>query len=135
MWRTYSELIRYPTLLDRFKYLKLDGIVGIDTFGHDRFLNQALYTSYEWKKIRNRVIVRDMGCDMALDGYGIYGRVIIHHINPLSIEDIESRNPKVFDMDNLVCVSHMTHEAIHYGDESLLPKDPIERKPGDTRLW
>lgn len=135
MWRTYSELIQYPTLLDRFKYLKLDGIVGIDTFGHDRFLNQALYTSYEWKKIRNRVIVRDMGCDMALDGYGIYGRVIIHHINPLSIEDIESRSSKVFDMDNLVCVSHMTHEAIHYGDESLLPKDPIERKPGDTRLW
>lgn len=135
MWRTYSDLIQYPTLLDRFKYLKLDGIVGIDTFGHDRFLNQALYTSYEWKKIRNRVIVRDMGCDMALDGYGIYGRVIIHHINPLSIEDIESRSSKVFDMDNLVCVSHMTHEAIHYGDESLLPKDPIERKPGDTRLW
>ncbi len=135
MWRTYSELIQYPTLLDRFKYLKLDGIVGIDTFGHDRFLNQALYTSYEWKKIRNRVIVRDMGCDMALDGYGIYGRVIIHHINPLSIEDIESRSSKVFDMDNLVCVSHMTHEAIHYGDENLLPKDPIERKPGDTRLW
>lgn len=135
MWRTYSELIQYPTLLDRFKYLKLDGIVGIDTFGHDRFLNQALYTSYEWKKIRNRVIVRDMGCDMALDGYGIYGRVIIHHINPLSIEDIESGSSKVFDMDNLVCVSHMTHEAIHYGDENLLPKDPIERKPGDTRLW
>lgn len=135
MWRTYSELIQYPTLLDRFKYLKLDGIVGIDTFGHDRFLNQALYTSYEWKKIRNRVIVRDMGCDMALDGYGIHGRVIIHHINPLSIEDIESRSSKVFDMDNLVCVSHMTHEAIHYGDENLLPKDPIERKPGDTRLW
>lgn len=135
MWRTYSELIQYPTLLDRFKYLKLDGIVGIDTFGHDRFLNQALYTSYEWKKIRNRVIVRDMGCDMALDGYGIYGRVIMHHINPLSIEDIESRSSKVFDMDNLVCVSHMTHEAIHYGDENLLPKDPIERKPGDTRLW
>lgn len=133
--RTYSEMIQIPDFKDRFEYLKLEGVVGTMTFGYDRYINQSLYRSYEWKKTRQRVIIRDDGCDLAHPDYPIPSRLIIHHINPITKEMIENRDPAIFDMNNLVCVSPITHEAIHYGDEELLPHDPVIRKPGDTKLW
>lgn len=135
MNKSYTEMLEYKTLIDRFNYLKLDGFVGKETFGFSRYLNQILYTSSEWKKLRDKVIVRDNGCIFGLDGYNIDSRLIVHHINPITLEQIEERDPLVFSMDNLVCVSHRVHEAIHYGDLNLLPKDPIERKPFDTCPW
>ena len=128
-------MLEYKTLIDRFNYLKLDGFVGKETFGFNRYLNQILYTSSEWKKLRDKVIIRDNGCIFGLDGYNIDSRLIVHHINPITLEQIEERDPLVLSMDNLVCVSHRVHEAIHYGDLKLLPKDPIERKPFDTCPW
>jgi hypothetical protein len=111
-------------------------MVGQSTFGSDRYLNQALYTSPEWKSFRNRIIIRDNGCDLGIEGRDVLGdRIIIHHINPLTVEDVENRNPVIFDPDNVVCVSHNTHQAIHYGDQSLLQKDPVERTPNDTCPW
>lgn len=135
MFKTYSELIRFSTFKDRFDYLKLNGSVGAETFGYDRYLNQALYRSYEWRKFRRDVIARDRGCDLGVDGFDIKSRLIVHHINPITLEQIENRDPMIFDPNNVICVSHNTHEAIHYGDESLLPKDPITRFSGDTKLW
>lgn len=135
MFKTYSELIRFSTFKDRFDYLKLNGSVGAETFGYDRYLNQALYRSYEWRKFRRDIIVRDRGCDLGIDGFDIKSRLIVHHINPITLEQIENRDPMIFDPNNVICVSHNTHEAIHYGDESLLPKDPITRFSGDTKLW
>ena len=111
--RTYSELITIPTFEERFEYLQLKGSVGKDTFGYDRYLNQVLYRSPEWKRLRNQIIIRDGGCDLACDGYDIYGKVLIHHLNPITVKDVLARSRKVFDPDNLVCVSHNTHNAIH----------------------
>ena len=133
--KRYSELIRIPTFKDRFEYLKLTGAVGESTFGFDRYLNQLLYKSAKWDKIRGKIIIRDNACDLAMEGYDIPSHIIIHHINPLSMKDIEEVSDKIFDPENLVCVSHRTHNAIHYGDQNLLPQLPIERRPGDTCPW
>lgn len=133
--RTFSELSKLETFEERYEYLRLLGSVGASTFGFDRYLNQALYRSKEWKSLRNEIIVRDNGCDLGMDGYEIHDRIIVHHMNPLSIDDVMDRSDLVFNPDYLICVSHRTHEAIHYGDASLLPSLPIERKPGDTTLW
>ena len=133
--RTYSELITIPTFEERFEYLQLKGSVGKDTFGYDRYLNQVLYRSPEWKRLRNQIIIRDDGCDLACDGYDIYGKVLIHHLNPITVEDVLARSRKVFDPDNLVCVSHSTHNAIHYGDVDLLVTGPIIRTKNDTCPW
>ena len=133
--RTYSELIAIPTFEERFEYLQLKGSVGKDTFGYDRYLNQVLYRSPEWKRLRNQIIIRDDGCDLACDGYDVYGKVLIHHLNPITVEDVLARSRKVFDPDNLVCVSHNTHNAIHYGDVDLLVTGPIIRTKNDTCPW
>ena len=133
--RTYSELITIPTFEERFEYLQLKGSVGKDTFGYDRYLNQVLYRSPEWKRLRNQIIIRDGGCDLACDGYDVYGKVLIHHLNPITVEDVLTRSRKVFDPDNLVCVSHNTHNAIHYGDMDLLVTGPIIRTKNDTCPW
>lgn len=134
MIRRYSDLCRLRTFDERFDYLRLNGAVGESTFGFDRYLNQHLYRSSEWKKIRNAVIVRDDGCDMGLADYPA-NRIIVHHMNPLSVEDLENRSDLIFDPEFLICVSFNTHNAIHFGDETLLPKPPVERKPGDTCPW
>ena len=133
--RTYSELITITTFEERFEYLQLKGSVGKDTFGYDRYLNQVLYRSPEWKRLRNQIIIRDAGCDLACDGYDVYGKVLIHHLNPITVEDVLARSRKVFDPDNLVCVSHNTHNAIHYGDVDLLVTGPIIRTKNDTCPW
>ena len=133
--RTYSELITITTFEERFEYLQLKGSVGKDTFGYDRYLNQVLYRSPEWKRLRNQIIIRDGGCDLACDGYDIYDKVLIHHLNPITVEDVLTRSRKVFDPDNLVCVSHNTHNAIHYGDVDLLVAGPIIRTKNDTCPW
>lgn len=135
MIRTYSQLIKFKAFEERFQYLKLDGAVGQATFGFDRYLNQQLYRSHEWKKVRDEVIVRDNGCDLAMEGFDIYGRVYVHHMNPILINDIRERNEFLFNPEYLVCVSFDTHNAIHYGDESLLPREPVERTPNDTTPW
>lgn len=133
--KTYSELITFSTFEDRFEYLQLKGIVGQETFGFDRYLNQILYNSKEWKHLRNEIIVRDNGCDLALEGFEIHGRILIHHINPITIDDVIKRRGIVFDPENLICVTHNTHNAIHYGDKSLLITGPIERRENDTCPW
>ena len=133
--RTYSELITIPTFEERFEYLQLKGSVGKDTFGYNRYLNQVLYRSPEWKRLRNKIIIRDNGRDLACDGYDIYDKVLIHHLNPITVEDVLARSRKVFDPDNLVCVSHNTHNAIHYGDMDLLVTGPIIRTKNDTCPW
>ena len=125
--RTYSELITLPTFKERFNYLRLDGRVGLETFGHDRYLNQILYNSPEWRNLRSRIVTRDCGRDLACEGYDIYGQVLVHHINPITVKDILDRNPMVFDPENLITTVHNTHNAIHYGDESLLTTEPIIR--------
>lgn len=133
--KTYSNLICFDTFLERFRYLKIDGFVGNVTFGSKRYLNQLLYGSDEWKQTRREAILRDDGCDLADSDHPICGRVYVHHLNPLTIEDILERRPCVFDLDNLVCVSFKTHNAIHYGDENGIPQDPIVRKQNDTCPW
>ena len=133
--RTYSELIQLPTLEERFDYLRLDGVVGKDTFGFDRYLNQQFYRSGEWKRIRNQVIVRDNGCDLGIDDYEIHGRILIHHMNPISIEDLQHMSDLLMNPEYLICVSHRTHNAIHYGDERLIVTAPIERTQNDTCPW
>lgn len=133
--RSYRELSRIPTFEERYRYLRLQGRVGMDTFGHDRYMNQILYASAEWKRFRREILIRDEGCDLGIPDRVIQGKVLIHHINPLTVEDLEKRSYAIFDPDNVICVSHMTHQAIHYGDEALLPKDPIERRPGDHCPW
>lgn len=135
MIKSYSELIEIPNYFDRFEYLKIGGHVGESTFGSNRYLNQALYRSYEWKKFRRDMIIRDNGCDMADPDHEISGIILLHHINPITIDDVVNDRFKVFDPDNVVCVSHKTHEAIHYGDDSLLPKGLIIRRPNDTIPW
>lgn len=133
--RSYSELIRFPTFEERFEYLKLGGRVGEDTFGFDRYLNQIFYRSQEWKRIRDQVIVRDNGCDLAAEGYDICGRILIHHMNPIGLRDIEERSDILLNPEYLICTTHNTHNAIHYGDNNLLVTGPIERTPFDTCPW
>ena len=133
--KTYSELNSLSSFEERFEYLKLNGRVGGVTFGSKRQLNQTLYKSKEWLSVRDRVIIRDNGCDLGVSGREIVGKALVHHIEPITIEDVINRNSKVFDMDNLITVSHNTHEAIHYGDENILIKDPIERTANDTCPW
>ena len=135
MLRTYSELITLPTFKERFQYLKLPGTVGADTFGYDRYLNQLFYRTPEWKQLRHELIVRDNGCDLAMDGYDIYGRIIIHHLNPITRDDILERTEYLLDPEYLICTTHNTHNAIHYGDEELLTMEPIERTRNDTCPW
>ena len=133
--RCYSELILLPTFNERFEYLRLDGKVGADTFGYDRYLNQQLYHSPEWKRIRDQVIIRDNGCDLGIDGYFIRRNVYVHHMNPLTQEDILRHSAFAVNPEYLICVSLDTHNAIHYGDANKLQRDPIIRRPNDTCPW
>ena len=133
--RTYSELIAFPTFEERFKYLQLNGQVGESTFGFDRYMNQVFYRSQKWKSIRDFVIIRDCGCDLGVEGYDIHGKIIIHHMNPLSMRDIETESDFLLNPDFLICTTHNTHNAIHYGDEKLLVTAPIERTKNDTCPW
>lgn len=133
--RSYRELIQFKTFEDRFDYLKLAGEVGNPTFGYDRYFNQQFYHSSEWRRARNRIILRDNGCDLGMPDYEIHGRIYIHHINPITKQDVEDFSDNLFDPDNLICVTFDTHNAIHFGDERTLPKTPIERAPGDTCPW
>lgn len=133
--RTYSELNRLDSHIERFRYLQLRGRVGEVTFGYDRFLNQKFYRSHEWKSIRHHVITRDGGNDLGVDGFTIYDKILIHHMNPLTPEDLDRGHSDIIDPEFLISVTHNTHNAIHYGDESLLPTEYVERKPGDTNLW
>ena len=134
--RTYNEMILLPTFEERFKYLKLGGEVGKDTFGFDRYFNQAFYKSREWRHARQEAIIRDNGCDLAIPDREILDHIIVHHLNPITMEQIDNGGEELFDLRFLVCVSHNTHNAIHYGDENLLIKTTLtERKPGDTCPW
>ena len=136
-FRTYSELITLPTFKERFNYLKLNGRVGESTFGFDRYLNQRFYRLPEWKRIRREVILRDQGCDLGVLDRAIPEgvNILVHHMNPLSVKDIQNKLDWILDPEFLICTMKRTHDAIHYGDESLLYDEPIERYPGDTRLW
>lgn len=133
--RTYSELMRLETFIERYRYLRIGGAIGEETFGFDRYLNQVLYKSDEWKRFRRDIIIRDKGCDLACEGYEIVGKILIHHINPITVEDVIRRDPKIFDEENVVATSMNTHNAIHYGDEGLLATEPIVRRPNDTCPW
>ena len=144
--KTYSELITIPTFKERFKYLQLDGQVGKETFGYDRYLNQILYNSQDWRRFRNDIIIRDNACDLAHEDHEIpswkdkHGRIrgpkiLIHHINPIVIDDIMGRNPIIFDPENVITTTLLTHNAIHYSNENLLPKEPIKRSQNDTCPW
>ena len=135
MIRTYRQLLTFQTFQDRFNYLKLNGKVGEETFGFDRYFNQRFYRSKEWRDIRNYVITRDNGCDLAIDDREIYEKVLIHHMNPISLDDIKQATDYLLNPEFLICVSKQTHDAIHYGDESLLILEPVIRKPNDTILW
>lgn len=135
MLRTYSELSRLQTFRERFEYLRLDGIVGAETFGFDRYLNQVFYNSDEWKAVRKTVIIRDNGCDLGMEGYDIHGKIIVHHMNPFSIDDVLHRKEELLDPEFLISTVLNTHNAIHYGDESLLPSAPIVRTRNDTCPW
>lgn len=137
MNKSYSELIRLKTFQERYDYLRLKGNVGFETFGHDRYLNQQFYRSLEWKSLRNYILVRDGGCDLGMEGYEIYGKILIHHINPISPEDFRDNRSLLLDPENLISVSLSTHNALHYGNDGLLAGYgvPIERVPGDTCPW
>jgi len=133
--RSYHELCQLQTFEERFEYLKMSAKIGEETFGTERFLNQYFYGTPEWRALRQEALIRDQGCDLGIEDHPIGGRVEVHHINPITAEDIKNRNPCLLDMENVICVSSNTHKAIHYGDASLLPHDPIERKPNDTCPW
>lgn len=133
--RTYSELIKLPTFEERFQYLKLNGAVGKDTFGFDRYLNQIFYKSQKWLSVRDQVIIRDNGCDLGIEGYEIHGRILIHHMNPITLRDLEIESDFLLDPEYLISTVHNTHNAIHYGDENLLYKAPVERTRFDTCPW
>lgn len=133
--KRYSELIALPTFQERFEYLKLVGNVGIETFGFDRYLNQTFYKSPEWKTIRDKVIIRDNGCDLGIPGHEIFGKIYIHHMNPILQEDILDRNPDLMNPEFLICTSHKTHNAIHYGTEDILVVEPIIRSKNDMCPW
>lgn len=133
--RTYRELRSLRTFEERFEYLSLKGEVGKATFGFDRYMNQQFYRSTEWKQIRQRVIARDLGLDLGVEGHEIYDKIIIHHMNPMTPDHIEHGDSDILDPEFLITTTHATHNAIHYGDRSLLPKPLVDRRPGDTRLW
>lgn len=135
MSRSYSELRQIETFEERFRYLALRGRVGESTFGFNRWVNQGFYTSREWRQTRDSIIVRDNGCDLGIDGYEIHRGLYIHHLNPITLQQVESGDDCLLDPDNLITVTHRTHNAIHYGDERLLPRQLAERRPGDTKLW
>jgi hypothetical protein len=135
MVRSYSELKRLETFEERFEYLALYGSVGRSTFGFDRYLNQQLYTSREWRQLRPHVIARDLGCDLGVDGYEIHTQLYIHHMNPVDSDSIVHSDPRILDPEFLITTTHQTHNAIHYGNKNLLPKPLVERKAGDTKLW
>lgn len=135
MIRNYTELCEFETLNERYNYLKLSGIVGQRTFGWDRHFNQRFYHSVEWRRVRDKVIARDLGCDLGIDGFEIYSKLLIHHMNPIWIDDLRSHNSEILNPEFLITTCDRTHQAIHYGDISLLPQVPIIRRPGDTRLW
>lgn len=133
--RTYSELLRLKTFEERFQYLQLNGVVGKETFGFDRFINQQFYRSQEWKSIRDSVILRDNGCDLGIEGYDIYGKILVHHINPVLPKDIIDKSDFLLNPEYLITTTHNTHNAIHYGNEELLMQIPIERSRNDTCPW
>lgn len=133
--RTYTELCKLRTFMERYEYLKLDGIVGESTFGFDRYLNQVFYRSQKWRSIRDEVIIRDEGCDLGVEGHDIYSKIIIHHMNPITIDDIENESVYLLNPEFLICTTHTTHNAIHYSDEKLLPTGPITRTKNDTCPW
>lgn len=133
--KTYSELITLPTFEERYRYLRLQGIVGKDTFGFDRYLNQKFYRSAEWKRVRDQVIIRDNGCDLCVEDRMIHGRILIHHMNPITDKDILNVTDALLNPEFLICVTHETHNAIHYGDENQLVSAPVVRRPNDTCPW
>lgn len=133
--RTYSELSQLETFEDRYHYLELRGALGLATFGFDRWINQRFYKSQEWKSIRNQVIIRDDGCDLGIPGYEIHSGLLVHHMDPLSLDDLKQGEDSIMDPEFLITTSLQTHNAIHYGDENLLPRGPVVRKAGDTNLW
>lgn len=133
--KSYKEMLSFDSFLDRVRYLIVRGKVGEETFGNERMLNQILYRSPEWRSVRRRAIIRDEGCDLAFNGRDINDKIIVHHINPITVDDILNRDPKIFDLDNLVCCSNSTHQAIHYGDLNLITVEYAERKPNDTCPW
>lgn len=135
MIRTYTELVRLETLEERYQYLRLNGRVGEITFGHERYINQNFYRSKQWRDIRHEVIVRDQGCDLGIEGYEIHKDIIIHHMNPMMPRDIAGGNSDILNPEYLITTTLLTHNAIHYGDERLLPRQLVERRPGDTKLW
>ena len=135
MIRSYSELRRLETFKERYDYLALRGVVGNSTFGFDRYMNQLFYTSTQWRHIRHHVIARDEGCDLGIPGYEIHGRLIIHHMNVMTMENLRDGDDSILDTEFLICTTHRTHNAIHYGDESLLVQPLVQRQPGDTKLW
>lgn len=135
MIRCYKDLSRLESFMERYQYLKIHGKVGEETFGLDRYINQSLYKSQRWKNIRSQVIIRDNGCDLGVDGHEIDRYIVVHHMNPITLEDIEEERDIVFDPEYLICCTSRTHQAIHFGDEGLLPKDYVERRPNDTCLW
>ena len=135
MIKRYSELSLLPTFEERFEYLKISGVVGAETFGFDRVFNQRFYKSREWMTVRNHVITRDLGCDLGIEGREIYGRILIHHMNPISLKDISEATEYLLNPEFLICVSHDTHNAIHYGDIGLVRNNLVERKPNDTCPW
>lgn len=133
--RSYSEMLSFPNFIDRFNYLSLNGAVGTETFGFERWMNQSFYTSREWRQLRQHIIVRDGGCDLACADYEIHEKLVIHHINPMTPDDFEHNNPAMLDPENLITTTHNTHNAIHYGSSELLRVLPAPRRPGDTKLW
>lgn len=133
--RTYTELSRIAGFKERYRYLRLSSPIGIATFGFDRILNQKFYTSAEWRNIRNVVIARDYGRDLGIEGYEIQRRIEVHHMNPMTVEEVVHREEQILDPEFLISVSQRTHNAIHFGDESTLPSAPVVRRPGDTKLW
>lgn len=135
MIKTYSELIQIPTFEERFNYLKLNGSVGDDTFGFDRYINQRFYRSAEWRRLRDQIIVRDNGCDLGIEDRMIMGHAIIHHINPINVKDITNVTEYLMNPEYLITTCHRTHNAIHYGDAGLLVLDPVERTKNDTSPW
>lgn len=132
---SYTDLSKRTAFLARFRYLMLGGELGVATFGYDRHLNQAFYSSYTWKRVRDEVIVRDEGCDLGLPGHEIMDRILVHHMNPIKVQDLTHFNEDILNPEYLICVTQATHNAIHFGDEKQLPRPFVERRPGDTTLW
>ena len=133
--KSYNELLTFDSFEDRYEYLRLFGVVGEDVFGFNRYVNQAFYNNPRWRSVRNQVIIRDNGCNLACSDRPIPKRIQVHHINPVSLEMLEDDDPLLYDLNNLICTDEITHRAIHYGDASLLQQDYVPRRPGDTKLW